>query len=73
MRELQERFVSDEDSALGRPKTYTHKWECFLKLRMYERMGAISDVRRWKELYEHIKDIAEHDYFIKGILRRTEK
>ena len=73
MRELRERFVSDNDSVYGRPKTFTHKWECFVKLRMYEQMGTLYEVRRWKALYEYMKDFTEHDEFIKGILKGLEK
>ena len=48
MRDINKRFTSDEDSERGRPKTHTHKWECFKKLRMYEQIGTVDEFKELK-------------------------
>lgn len=65
MRDLSKRFISDEDSTNGRPKAFTHKWECFYKLRIYEHYGTPEEVKRWKEVYDKLLDVLNTEEFMK--------
>jgi hypothetical protein len=56
MRDINKKFVSDERSENGRLKTFTHKCECFEKLRMYELIGTVEEFRKLKEKDEN-KDV----------------
>lgn len=44
------RLTSDELSSKGRIKTFTHKWLCFEKLKMYEQIGTVEEFKQLKEL-----------------------
>lgn len=44
------RLTSDELSSRGRIKTFTQKWLCFEKLKMYEQIGTVEEFKQLKEL-----------------------
>jgi len=47
--DFEKRLTSDELSSRGRIKTFTHKWICFEKLRMYEHIGTPNELMALKE------------------------
>jgi hypothetical protein len=70
MRELYKRFVMDENSEKGRPKTYTHKWECFEKLRIYEHIGSPAECDRYKKVYDRLIEVLNTDELFAALLKQ---
>jgi hypothetical protein len=73
MRDIKKRYISEENSTAGRPKAFTHKWECFWKLRMYERLGTPWEVAKWKSLYERVVELVEGDDWIKQLVSQSDE